>query len=297
MKTMYFLLILTLWPLSQINGQNFNQEISNEDKPPTLIGKINKEALSQKHFAWFEENFHAYLPNNEVTNQLSTALAGYTITAFMGTWCGDSKKEVPRFYKVLEACKFPIDRLTMIGVARNRDAYKQSPGGEHEGLNIHRVPTFIFYKNGKEVNRIVEHPIKTIEEDMLQLLTGDYKPNYHGVTLVEELLSEVNDKKFQKKQKRLLKDLKGAIKSMGELNTYSSVLFFGNRKQEGIIAARINTLLFPKESRVHEGLANKLYQVGNISEAIDNYQLAIQLDPENKRAKASLDKITTSQTQ
>ena len=101
----------------------------------------------------------------------------------MGTWCGDSKQEVPRFYKVLEACEFPEDQLTVIALSSKPYMYKKSPNHEEAGLNIHRVPTFIFYKDRKEVNRIVEHPIETFEKDMLNIVTkNDYKSNYQIVT-------------------------------------------------------------------------------------------------------------------
>ena len=43
-----------------------------------------------------------------------------------------------------------------------------------EGFNILRVPTFIFYKDGKEIGRFVEHAIdgSTIEDDILKIVSG-----------------------------------------------------------------------------------------------------------------------------
>jgi len=62
---------------------------------------------------------------------------------------------------------------------RRKGKVKNSPTGEERGLNIIRVPTMLFYKNGKEVNRIVESPIESLEEDMAQILSGQpYTPNY-----------------------------------------------------------------------------------------------------------------------
>lgn len=40
--------------------------------------------------------------------------------------------------------------------------YKESLQHEKKGLNIVRVPTFVIFKDGKEVNRIIERPIKTL---------------------------------------------------------------------------------------------------------------------------------------
>jgi hypothetical protein len=35
-----------------------------------------------------------------------------------------------------------------------------------------RVPTLILYKNGREVNRIIESPNTTLEEDLQKIIEG-----------------------------------------------------------------------------------------------------------------------------
>ena len=39
-------------------------------------------------------------------------------------------------------------------------------------LDIDRVPTFIIYKNNIEAGRIIENPITSLEQDMVNILTG-----------------------------------------------------------------------------------------------------------------------------
>jgi len=287
------LFTLTLMLTSQITtAQSLNKEIDAGGKSPSLLGKINKEGLSSNSYAsWFTKNFNAYVPAQNSIDSLESHLPKYTITAFMGTWCGDSKREVPKFYKVLNHANFPMERLTMVAVSRNRETYKQSPGGEHEGLNIHRVPTFIIYKNGKEVNRIVEKPVTSLEEDLLNIIEKDYTSNYHGVTLVNELLTELDTKSFNRKQKRLLPKLKTQVKGTGELNTYASVLFSAHKKEESIIAARINTLLFPEEPSTYTSLANKLAKTNKKEEALENYEKALSIDPDYKQAKSGIESL------
>ena len=87
----------------------------------------------------------------------------------MGTWCPDSRREVPRFMRILDMCKFPLDKVTFIGV----DNTKLSPIGDYDKLNIERVPTFIFLKNKIEVGRIIENPKTSLEQDMINILTGN----------------------------------------------------------------------------------------------------------------------------
>ena len=61
------------------------------------------------------------------------------------------------------------------------DRDKKTPTGSATGNGITNVPTFIFYKDGKEVNRIVESPVEFLEDDILAILSGsDYKHTYEN---------------------------------------------------------------------------------------------------------------------
>ena len=84
----------------------------------------------------------------------------------MGTWCSDSRREVPRFYKILDEIEYPSENVSLINV--NRDI--EGLGDEVTGLEIHFVPTFIFYRNDEEIGRIVEIPYESLEKDMLELV-------------------------------------------------------------------------------------------------------------------------------
>jgi len=297
MKSILFMAVALMLFSQDSTAQNINQEINSTGKSPSLLGKINKEGLSGENYAgWFTKNYDAYVPKQASIDSLESLLPKYTITGFMGTWCGDSKRNVPVFYKVLNEANFPMERLTMVAVSRDRETYKQSPGGEHEGLNIHRVPTFIIYKNGKEVNRIVESPVTKMEDDLLAIVQKNYTANYHGVTLVDEMLTEIDTKSFRKKQKRLLPTLKEEVKSARELNTYAGVLFSAHRREESIIAARINTILFPEEAGTYASLATKLVMMNKKEEAISNYEKALEIDPENKQAKSGLESLKDLKT-
>jgi len=291
MKTQ-LLSILFCLSISVASAQPFNKEVSVDGKKPKLLGKINKDGLSQDNYAsWFVKNYDEYHPDSEVINQFKDELKSYTIELFMGTWCGDSKLEVPRFYKILEAAEFPIERLANIAVEREKLAYKQSPGGEHEGKNIHRVPTFIFYKNGVEINRITEHPVNTLEDDIYQILQLNYTPNYIGVTILNDALEAMGLEKFRKKKKKLLSELKKVITNMYELNTYSNVLYYSGKEEAAIAVARINLGLYPSEVYVYKSLAKKLSRKGAVNEAIELYEKALKLNPEDKQIKAALEEL------
>ena len=88
------------------------------------------------------------------------------ITIVMGSWCSDSQWHVPDFYKILDKINYPSDKVTLIAV--NED--KKTEEDEIDTLNIKLVPSFIFYRDGSELGRIVESPEKSLEVDMLGIL-------------------------------------------------------------------------------------------------------------------------------
>lgn len=141
-----------------------------------LIGIANKESFADEAYkSWFDSRYEEYETDKEVIEQLKSEINNYTIRGFMGTWCGDSKREVPRFYKILEETGFNQDYFELITVGRN----KKTPDNLQEGYDLLRVPTFIFLKDGKEVGRYVEYPRETIEKDILKIITGEpYKHSY-----------------------------------------------------------------------------------------------------------------------
>ncbi len=173
------MLILSLLSYTML-AQEINQEITIENQQPFLVGQIDVKGLNTKPYKnWYHTNHTSYTVDTETTSSFKNELAQYKILVFMGTWCGDSKREVPRFIKILEAANFSMNNLKIVAVDRRKEFYKKSPAGEEWGLSIKRVPTFIFYKDGKEVNRIIESPIITLEKDIKAILTDVvYVPNY-----------------------------------------------------------------------------------------------------------------------
>lgn len=148
-----------------------------------LIGKCTRDALLGPPFSdWFKPNYDSYIVDSFTCNFIRPLLYGKSITIFMGTWCGDSRREVPRILKMLDCCDFPMKNLTMIMVSNKDSLYKKSPQHEEAGKNIVRVPTLIIGQNGSEVGRIIEFPKISLEKDMLSILRrAGYQPNYHNL--------------------------------------------------------------------------------------------------------------------
>lgn len=148
------------------------------DAHGNLIGITAKSNFLEAPFNdWFTFNYENYELNTETITTLKPLLKNVTIKAFMGTWCGDSQEQTPVLYKILDATDFQYQNLEMVAVDRT----KKTPDNLQEGLNIFRVPTFIFYKNGTEIGRFVEYPRESVEEDILKIVSGEaYKHSYEN---------------------------------------------------------------------------------------------------------------------
>ena len=163
-KTITFIITIVLLMSC---GSTKQLHTASVDEDNNLVGIAHKSDFEKAPFAtWFHENYKEYELDTQTVNALKPLLKDVKIKAVMATWCGDSRREIPHFYKLLDAIDYNYDNLQMICV--NRD--KVSSDNEQEGLYIQRVPTFIFYKNGKEINRFVEYAVATLEKDFLKIL-------------------------------------------------------------------------------------------------------------------------------
>ncbi|WP_117883945.1 thioredoxin family protein [Aureibaculum luteum] len=169
-------IIFVITCLFFFSGYTFAQQKTTINKPTYLEGITTQNAFKEAPFAsWFNRNYDNYKLDEATVKEVKKHIKGITIKAFMGTWCGDSRREVPHFYKLLEEVGFDESNLEMIAVNRG----KKTADNLQEGLNIIRVPTFIFYKKGKEIGRFVEYPKESLEKDILKILKEEpYKHSY-----------------------------------------------------------------------------------------------------------------------
>mgnify|MGYP000601082392 CR=1 FL=1 len=142
-----------------------------------IVGKIAKVDLEYgEHAKWFNKEISTYKVDTETLSDFENnpeRIKALSVKIFMGTWCEDSQREVPRFINILSF--LGVTNYEIIGLNTN----KQSPQGYENGMNINYVPTFIIYQNGKEVNRIIESPVVTLEKDLVAILQAKkYTPNY-----------------------------------------------------------------------------------------------------------------------
>jgi thiol-disulfide isomerase/thioredoxin len=119
-----------------------------------LKGFIQKKDLANDTaFTWFAANAKGYTPAANAVDALKNNATGLHIMVFGGTWCGDTKALLPKFFALADSAGFPEKQITVIGVDRAKTAQYNLA----QAFQVYNVPTFIVLKNGKEIGRVVEY--------------------------------------------------------------------------------------------------------------------------------------------
>ena len=138
------------------------------EPPPVIVGETTRERIEEAHPEWVAVEA-ASAPDPEACQALASVPPGAEVTIFLGTWCGDSRREVPRLWKAVDLAGGEVPfAIHYIGV----DRQKKEPVAPVTNNDIRYVPTFIVHREGREVGRIVEESPHGIEKDLLALLTG-----------------------------------------------------------------------------------------------------------------------------
>jgi thiol-disulfide isomerase/thioredoxin len=130
-------------------------EVSHDASGNKVIrGFLTKQDLAaDTAFKWFAENQQGYTPDQGALQAFKTNKDSINIVAFGGTWCGDTKYILPKFFALTDAAGFSQDRVTLLGVDHSKKTIQHLA----EAFGVTNVPTFIVMKKGKELGREVEY--------------------------------------------------------------------------------------------------------------------------------------------
>jgi len=169
MKSSHAAIILLLLLNTSLAAQEKNRVVFDTLKHQMIIeGYCDREFLEgfSPFNLYYSDEYRNYTPSVVPSAELDSLTADLGITIVMATWCGDSREQVPRFFKVMDEIGFPSEAIPVVGV----NGSKTATGIDVAALRLDRVPTFIFSRNGMEIGRITETPVKTIEADLLEIL-------------------------------------------------------------------------------------------------------------------------------
>lgn len=254
-----------------------------------LLGVQSKEVLQQSPYGdWFNKNYTDYTLDSAAAMQLKPLLKNKHFEIYMGTWCGDSRREVPRMYKILEYAGVSPSQVKLVMVDNRDSAYKQSPGHEEKGKSIHRVPDLLVYDGKTEMNRIVEHPVVSLEKDLLQIAKKDaYEPayaaaNYLSRTLYQSVAADKN---------KLADTLKKIAQNAVELNSLGYVWMAAGEWDKAMTAFEINAMLYPNVANVYDSLGEINLRMNNKEAAKKYYRKVLELQPGNVNAGKMLEQL------
>ncbi len=249
------------------------EERSSEDT--LLLGHCSVSMLQQapynKHFNLPDTGYKA---DAATISELQPLLKGKTIEVFLGSWCGDSQKEVPRLLEVLSKAAFDTASLHLVFVHYKDSVYKQSPQHEELNKNIFRVPAIIVYdERGREMNRIIETPVVSMEKDLLAILRKDkYEPHFKAVAWWIKHAGGRAGLMDSAKLRSYAARLKPLAENLSELNAYGRMLSSAGKLQEALNIFNINAVLFPDKATVYNSLGFYYDKTGEKRLALENFR-------------------------
>ncbi len=266
-----------------ISTPQLNQKSVDNQSGEMLIGHCSRNCLLVSPYKeWYLKNYDDYKVDSITADIFRNQLKDKSIVIFMGTWCGDSRREVPRLLKILDYCKIPDDQVKMVMMDYREGAYKQSPQHEERGMQIFRVPSFLIYSGDQEKGRIIESPKESLEKDIQKILSGEsYVPNYPaGSWLMKELATNPAPRLI-KDTARLVAKLKPWLRNQSELNSIALVSLDAKEFEKAVLLYQISTILFPTSISGWNGLGRALISNGKKQLAKAPLQQANSIDPKN----------------
>ena len=141
--------------------------VTNDRGEKVAIGDCTSKQLLD-NFPQFKKNYISYQPDKTVLDNIKKTNEKIEIITILGTRCSDSRREIPRFIKIMEYLNDNNFHIRFFGVDRT----KRDDKGLTDKFELELVPTFIFLVKGQEIGRIIESPQISLEEDILEIMNS-----------------------------------------------------------------------------------------------------------------------------
>ena len=283
--------LITLFLFTNIQSTQSQDTYTSHSGQEHLLGIIQIEQLEKEPFNdWYFSGYSLYKP--DIDPRQYESLSGMDVTIFLGTWCGDTKRLLPKFIKLWDLAGLPREQLRLVSLHSEGKEYKRSPDRIERQYEIHRVPTFIFEKNGMEIGRIVERPVTGLTTDLRQMAAGiPASPRYQGVSYLSDVLKGTNTLLQADSLSDIASRISRITSGPGELNTFGYVLKAAGRLQDAERVFKINTLLYPYEPNVYDSLAEFYLENGDEECAKDYFKKVLLLKPNDRRVNSIIEKL------
>lgn len=138
-----------------------NERIENINKQHR--GSIEISELFNKH-PIFKTGYDNYVPSDFSVLKYDDI----SVVIFFGTWCHDSKRELPKALKIFNEIGINDENIELIAVGLD----KKEPQGRAAKLKLMYTPTLIFFRGSQEIGRIIEKPVISLEKDIALIISS-----------------------------------------------------------------------------------------------------------------------------
>lgn len=132
---------------------------------PPLIGEVSLVRLLELKPSYAVAS-KAYKPEPIAMRTIKGLSEPTEFSVYFGTWCHLCKKMVPDFIRIVEQAANPKIQVRYIGVDENLT----QPEGEIRDHHLTKTPTIVVRQGGREIGRIEEKALKSVEADLVEIL-------------------------------------------------------------------------------------------------------------------------------
>lgn len=132
-------------------------------------GPTSRDEIFSRMPSW-KELYERHDPDATAVRALGAIQEDVQLTLAIGTWCGDSKREVPRLLKALDLAGNSHIELQVVGLSGDFD----EPVELIRDRRLTNVPTLVVSRDGEEIGRVVETPAgESMAADLVRILTRE----------------------------------------------------------------------------------------------------------------------------
>lgn len=258
-----------------------------------LVGTVTRADLKEAPFSeWFDREYANYEPVDETVRSLAGMLDSVSVDIYFGSWCGDSKREVPRVMRILDLAGLDEQRLSLVALSNRPMEFMKAPGDPQVEKLVHRTPTFIVRRAGEEIGRIVETATTSLEADLLEILQDRAPlPKFGAEALVYRIVLDHSGEEAEE----ALRTAGPEILKLGNPDSLwhyaEHDLLKNNRVHEARAVIELYLQVEPGSGRGHVILSDALAALGHKDEALAAAEKALVLEPENERALRSAEAL------
>ncbi len=134
-------------------------------KTTELTGPVQLSQLEK--IDWFQATYNSTIVQSKGAEftSLKNVMPQFEVRIYLGTWCGDTHDQLPAFVRIMKEAGVDASKFKYIALDR-----KKMHAGFTNPDKIEKLPTFVFYRDGQEVGRIIETPKRSLLEDTAAII-------------------------------------------------------------------------------------------------------------------------------